>query len=92
MTKNKEESVSALKYDLQKDSAPKVVAQGSGYIAKRIKEIAVENNIPIYKDENLSQQLHNLSIGDEIPQELYQIVAEVLSFIASIDKKSGGNY
>ena len=78
-----------LKYDSDEDNAPKLIAKGIGHTAKKIKEVAKENNIPIYKDEKLSQQLYNLSIGDEIPQELYQVVAEVLSFIAKLDSNLG---
>lgn len=91
MTKRKKELVNALKYNSEKDNAPKIVAQGTGYTAEKIKEIAMKHNVPIYKDESLSQQLYNLSIGDEIPNELYQIVAEVLSFVADIDKKNERN-
>lgn len=75
----------ALKYKKEDDNAPKVIAKGMGFTAEKIKEIAKENNIPIYKDEKLSKQLYNLSIGEEIPPELYNVVAEVLSFIARLD-------
>ncbi|WP_432665122.1 EscU/YscU/HrcU family type III secretion system export apparatus switch protein [Wukongibacter baidiensis] len=75
----------ALKYSPEDDIAPKVVAKGRGFTADKIKELAEKNGIPIYRDEKLSKQLYNLSIGDEIPQELYNVVAEVLSFIARLD-------
>ncbi len=75
----------ALKYSPKDNSAPKVIAQGKGFTADKIKELAQKNGIPIYKDEKLSKQLYNLSIGEEIPSELYEVVAEVLSFIARLD-------
>ncbi|MCG8540999.1 MAG: EscU/YscU/HrcU family type III secretion system export apparatus switch protein [Clostridia bacterium] len=77
----------ALKYRPGDDDAPKVVAKGKGFIAEKIKELAKENGIPVYKDEKLSRQLYNLSIGEEIPTELYTVVAEVLLFISKLDNK-----
>ncbi|QXM05774.1 EscU/YscU/HrcU family type III secretion system export apparatus switch protein [Crassaminicella indica] len=84
--KNKEIAV-AIKYDQEKNAAPAVIAKGEGHIAKKIKEIATEMNIPTYKDEKLVKQLNNLAIGEEIPPELYQVVAEILAFIIRLDTK-----
>lgn len=78
----------ALQYNQQKDSAPKVVAKGKGVIAEKIIEKAQENDIVIYQDEKLSQQLDNLSLGEEIPAELYHVIAEVLVFIAKADQEA----
>ncbi|QZY56618.1 EscU/YscU/HrcU family type III secretion system export apparatus switch protein [Crassaminicella profunda] len=83
----KKEMAAAIKYDQEKTAAPVVVAKGEGYIAKKIKEIASEMDIPTYKDEKLVKQLNNLSIGEEIPPELYQVVAEILAFIIRLDTK-----
>jgi len=88
--KDKKEIANVLKYDLN-NNAPELIAKGAGYLATKIKEIAKESNIPIYVDEKLSKQLYNLSIGEEIPPQLYQVVAEVLAFIANLDNKEGGN-
>ncbi|SHJ96147.1 EscU/YscU/HrcU family type III secretion system export apparatus switch protein [Paramaledivibacter caminithermalis] len=77
----------ALKYNSKEDIAPKVIAKGMGLTAEKIKDIAKENNIPIYKDDKLSKQLYNLSIGEEISPELYNVVAEVLTFIARLDNE-----
>jgi len=84
---SKKSIANALKYSPEHDIAPKVIAKGKGFTAEKIKELAKENGIPIYKDEKLSKQLYNLSIGEEIPQELYNVVAEVLAFIARLDNK-----
>jgi FlhB-like protein len=82
---SKELNASALKYNLD-ESAPKIIAKGKGNIAKRIIETAKENNIAIYKDEKLSKQLENLNLGQEIPNELYEVVAEILIYISRFDK------
>jgi len=79
----------ALQYNHQKDRAPKIVAKGKGLIAEKIIEKAQENDIVIYQDEKLSQQLYNLSLGEEIPAELYHVIAEVLVFIAKADQEAG---
>ncbi len=76
----------ALKYDKDKDRAPKVKASGKGDIAKRIIKIAEENSLPIKKDEDLVELLSKVEIDKEIPQNLYKAVAEVFSFIYKMTK------
>ncbi len=71
----------ALKYDKQKDCAPKVKASGRGDVAKNIIKIAKEYNLPIKKDEDLVELLSKVEIDKEIPQNLYKAVAEVFSFV-----------
>lgn len=71
----------ALKYDQEKDGAPKVIAKGRGEIAEKIIEIARANNLPLYEDKNLVQILEALELETEIPPDLYRAVAEVLTFI-----------
>ena len=78
---------SALKYDKKENRAPMLIAKGMGIVADNIIREAVEADVPVYEDPMLSQQLYNLDLGDEIPEELYQIVAEVLLFIAHVDAK-----
>jgi len=75
----------ALKYNKDKDRAPKVVAKGKGYIAEKIIEAARENNVPLYEDKNLSQVLEALDLNTETPPELYRAVAEVLAFIYKLN-------
>lgn len=77
---------SALRYK-QGENAPIVVAKGKGIIAENIINIAKNEKIPVYRDEKLSNQLQNLEIGEEIPAQLYEVVAEILAFIAKIDKE-----
>ncbi|MDH5300424.1 MAG: EscU/YscU/HrcU family type III secretion system export apparatus switch protein [Gammaproteobacteria bacterium] len=76
----------ALKYDGGM-SAPKVVAKGKGEIAQQIMTIAKEHGVPLYEDGELVKLLSRLDLDEEIPNNLYQAVAEVLAFIYSINNK-----
>ena len=69
----------ALHYD--RSGAPRVVAKGRGAIGDRIVEIAQAHNVPIEENALLAGALSNIEIGDEIPEELYRAVAEVLVFV-----------
>lgn len=71
----------ALKYDILKDSAPKIIAKGKGTTASNIIKVAKENNIPIKKDEDLIELLSQIDIDKEIPDSMYKAVAEIFSFI-----------
>lgn len=75
----------ALEYDPSQD-APKVVASGRGLLAERILEKAKEANVPIHKDTKLADTLSRLEIGEMIPPELYEVVAEILVFVDAMDK------
>lgn len=75
----------ALEYN-KEYNAPIVNAKGSGYVAQNMLEKAKEDGIATYFDEDLLDSLMALSIGDEIPYELYDIVAKVLQYIENIDK------
>ena len=77
----------ALRYDKDKDNAPKLVAKGKDYIAERIIEIAKENRVPIYSDRDLVQVLEALNLDFEIPAELYRAVAEILVFVHDLNRK-----
>lgn len=75
----------ALKYQPKLDNAPKLVAKGQGKIAEKIIEVAKKNNIFIQDDPDLVEALSQLDIQEEIPNELYPVVAELLAFIYSIN-------
>lgn len=77
----------ALKYEPEKDSAPKVVAKGRGYIAEKIIEIARQHGIPLKEDEAMVEVLSKLELYEEIPVELYKAVAEILVFVYQIKGK-----
>ena len=71
----------ALLYDPKAGSAPKVTAMGKGDLAAKIIELARKNNIEIHQDPDLFQMLSQLDLNKEIPPVLYEVVAELLSFI-----------
>lgn len=76
----------ALQYDQEKASVPIVTAKGRGYIAEEILKRAKDANIPIQEDKSLVEILSQLNINERIPEELYQVVAEVFAFIYKIDR------
>ena len=78
----------AVKYDPDKYDAPYVLAKGENYLAQRIKDIAKENDIEIVENKPLARMLYaNVEIGELIPPELYQAVAEVLAFVYHLKGK-----
>ena len=83
-----DKSAVALEYNLN-DKAPKVIASGKGYLAEKIIDKANEEDIPVHRDEKLTKSLENIEIGEYIPPELYQVVAEVLVFVDAMDKIKG---
>lgn len=76
----------ALAYEPGEDSAPKIIATGKGAIAEKIIEKAKEADVPLYQDDKLAATLSKLEIGDAIPPELYQVVAEILVFVDDMDR------
>lgn len=83
-------SAVALKYDT--GSAPKVVAKGYGHLAQELLEIAQDNDIFIHQDEALASFLQQLDLGQEIPQELYLIIAELIAFSFVLQGKFPENW
>ena len=77
----------ALSYDEQKATAPRVLASGSGLVAETILQRAEEAGIHIRKDPDLIELLANVPVGEEIPPELYQAIAEVLAFVYSVNDR-----
>ena len=85
---NKEKTAVAIEY-VPGEVAPKILATGKGQVAEKIIEKAKESNVPLYKDNKLADTLSRLQIGDAIPQELYEVVAEILVFVDSMNKIKG---
>lgn len=83
----KSKKAAALKFEPGIDSAPRVVAAGKGEIAENIINKAIENKIPVHKDDNLAEKLSNMPLGFEIPEEMYDVVAQILFFVAEMDEK-----
>ncbi len=84
--KNKVKTAVALGYDPNEDGAPKVIASGKGALAEKIIEEAQKNKIPVHEDDKLANTLSKLEIGEMIPPELYEVVAEILVFVDAMDK------
>ena len=89
MAENKEnkkvQQAIALEYN-PAEYAPRVIASGRGVLAEKIIQKAKESDVPIHRDDKLADTLSRLEIGEMIPPELYEVVAEVLIFVDAMDK------
>jgi len=84
-------TAAALSYTPGEDAAPRLVASGQGKIAEKILALAREQGIPIHEDPALAAALAALNPGDEIPSELYTVVAAVLVYIYRVLGKQGSS-
>ena len=85
---NPTELAVALRYDEREDHAPMVIAKGAAVLAERIRDIAAENNIPVIQNPPVAQVLYEQAEpGEEIPVELYQVVAEILAMVYRLQEK-----
>ena len=80
----------AIKYDKEKDVAPRVVAKGLRLKAEQIREIAKKYNIPMMKNLPLASALYRVDVGQEVPEELYDAVAEILNFVYALQQEQAG--
>lgn len=79
----------AIKYDQESMRAPKVVAKGVDHLAMQIRQIAMTNQIPIVERPPLARALYyGIEIGQEIPEEHYQAVAEILAYVYKLEKQA----
>lgn len=85
--KKKRKKAVALQYKSDKDHAPKVTAKGEGKIAEKIIELARRHDIPIKDEPDLIEVLSKLDLNEEIPPTVYVVVAELLAFVYSLNKK-----
>lgn len=76
----------ALKYD--GESAPEVAASGEDELAQAIIQLALEHEVPVYENASLMRWLSQLDIGEEIPEPLYQVIAEILAFVYHLEGKT----
>ena len=83
----KVKKAAALKYEREKDSAPRLVAKGKGRLAERIVELAKENGVEVLEDKELVEFLIALDVGQEIPPELYRAVAEILAYVYRVTRR-----
>jgi flagellar biosynthesis protein len=78
----------SIEYSPEENTAPKVTAKGYGYMAEEIIQIAKEHNIPIKQDQALTELLAQVEIDEEIPQVLYEAVAQILVFAYQLSGKT----
>ena len=78
----------ALTYDREQDQAPRVVAKGLRLRAEKIKALAREHDVPVMKNTTLAEALYRVDVGQEIPEALYDAVAEVLNFVFALQQAS----
>ena len=79
----------AISYDPGEHDVPVLSAFGEGYVAEKIIAVAKESGVPVLPDPSLSSMLSKMSVGDEIPEELYEAVAKVLIFVSEVDRSYG---
>jgi len=77
----------ALRYDAERDAAPRVTAKGAGLLAQRIIEIAKQNGVHIHEDPDLVAILSKVDVETQIPEPLYRAVAEVLAFVYRLNQR-----
>ncbi len=77
----------ALRYDKEKDNAPRVVAKGVRVKAERILEIAREAGVPVMRNVPLAEALNRVDVGDEVPEALFDAVAEVLNYVYELARQ-----
>lgn len=81
----------ALQYKPEKSQAPIVSATGKGWLAEQIINLARENKVPVVEDNNLVGVLSSLSLGEEVPQELYEAIAAIYAFVMEADRRSSSS-
>ncbi|TCL40206.1 flagellar biosynthesis protein [Anaerospora hongkongensis] len=79
----------AVRYREDKDTAPRIVAKGTGFTAEQIINTAVQHSVPLYQNSTMAGMLMAVELDREIPPELYKVVAEVLAYIFRIDQRLG---
>lgn len=84
--KKKLEKAVALKYS-NEETSPRVIAKGEGIIATNIIEKGIDEKVAVYEDKELVDKLIELDIDDEIPEELYEAVAEIIFYVYSLDSE-----
>jgi len=84
-TRDRQKKAVALQYQPKLDNAPKVIPKGKGQVAEKIIEIAREHNIYIQNDPDLIEVLSQLDLNQEIPSDLYIVIAELLAFVYSLN-------
>ena len=86
----KRKTAVALHYDGR--GAPTVTAKGSGLLGDAIIRLAQENGIPLHQDSRLAEVLSSIPLGEEIPPEIFAVVAEILAYVYFLDETQAGKH
>ena len=78
----------AIRYDRDRENAPRVVAKGKGFVAEQLLMIARRHAVPVYQNQSVTQLLMAVELDREIPPELYQAVANVLAYVYRMDGRA----
>jgi flagellar biosynthesis protein len=79
-------SAAVIRYDEEQGKSPSIVAHGTGQVAKKILEVAKENNIHLQEDSTLLAHLLDVDLGDSVPPQLYAVIAEIFILMEEIEK------
>ncbi|MBW8349442.1 EscU/YscU/HrcU family type III secretion system export apparatus switch protein [Bacillus sp. IITD106] len=79
-------SAAVIRYDESQDKAPQVVAHGTGAVAMKIMELAKEHGVAMQEDASLVGQLLDIDLGDNVPPQLYSVIAEILLLLEEMDR------
>ena len=90
MSDSPQKTAVGLQYDGK--TAPKVIAKGHGNLAQEIIEVAKEHGVMVHEDEQLSQLLSTLELGEDIPKQLYVMIAELIAFSYVLQGKFPDNW
>ena len=86
---NPTELAIAIKYDAERMAAPRVIAKGEGYLAQKIREVAMAHGIPIVERKPLAQALYKLvEVGQEVPEKFYKAIAEILAYVYELSGRA----
>ena len=83
---NKSKKTVGISYTPGEERAPRVVAKGQRKVAEEILALAKKHGVPVYNDPEVVELLYTLELTQEIPEELYRVVAEILSFVYRLDQ------
>jgi flagellar biosynthetic protein FlhB len=78
----------AISYQRDSMDAPQIVAKGADHLAFKIREIAREHKIPVVENKPLARALYRQEIGDQIPEDLFTAVAEILAYVYQLKKSN----
>jgi len=82
----------ALRYSKEADAAPRVTAKGKGAVADKIIETAKSSGVPIQEDPSLVEVLATIELDQQVPPELYQVIAEILTAVYQADRQAGERF